>query len=151
MRRDILELAHRLCIEGMTRKVTLPFNIEEDSLYECFDGLYAFLGFCRETLKSYPTDYMPVYDKNHVLDPNNLYDLCFILINHLDGFLGKYGCNFRYYVEQEKSKGELDPGVRLIEIEKKYPTYSEIVTQLAEDSAYYKDLIMNMYKQIGGH
>ena len=37
------------------------------------------------------------------------------------------------------------------DLEKKYPTYFEAVTQLAEDSAYYKDLIMNMYEKIGGH
>jgi hypothetical protein len=94
---------------------------------------------------------MPPYDEHHVLDPNNLYDLCFILINRLSAFLQMYSCNFRYYVEQEKTKGALDPKTGLIEIEKKYPSYSEIVTQLAEDTGYYKELIMNMYKTIGGN
>jgi hypothetical protein len=151
MRRDILELAHKLCIEGMTRKVTIPFNVDEDSLYECLESLTSFFVYCRETLKQFPTDSMPPYDEHHVLDPNNLYDLCFILINRLSAFLQTYSCNFRYYVEQEKTKGALDPKTGLIEIEKKYPSYSEIVTQLAEDADYYKELIMNMYKTIGGN
>ena len=151
MRRDILELAHKLCIEGMTRKVTIPFNVDEDSLYECLESLTSFFIYCRETLKQFPTDCMPAYDEYHVLDPSDLYDLCLILIERLSGFLEKYSHNFKYYVEQAKAKGELDPKISLTDVEKKYAAYAEMVEIIMEDSLYLRDLIMNMYKTIGGH
>lgn len=121
------EIAYQLWVELGTRKISLPFEEDNDVIVEMYDSWYSFFGIARDLLKDIPA--------NVFMKKSNLVSVTEGVLNcGLRPHLTKWQARFRKWYEAELKKEEninLDPQ----DIQKKYPKYKELIEDLQSTSA----------------
>lgn len=130
------EIAYKLWVELSTRKIAIPFDIENDVIDEVYDSWYNFFGTARELLKEIPW--------NHINNSTQLISLTERVLNHgLRPHLTMWQAKYRKWYKQKITEpSDLPPQ----KIQKSYEKYDELVAdilQTNEKLIFYKDL---MYK-----
>lgn len=115
---DVKSLANDVWVELSTRKIALPFDEENDVIVEVYNSWYTVFEKFREILKKIPMS------KNKNVD--TLANIILRGFNEeLREHLTKWQARFRkWYKENENESG--DPQ----EIQKKYPQYEELISDL---------------------
>ena len=120
-----LQIANRIYIELVTRKVALPFEDGKDSILEIYNSWYVLFDLLREELKTIPG--------NHLVDKNASHTLIFLTIEILNKglrpHLTTYQTAFRKWYELEQRKTDhntLSPQ----ELQMKYPQYNALVNDI---------------------
>lgn len=128
------EIAYKLWVELSTRKIAIPFDVDNDVIDEVYNSWYDFFGIARELLKEIPW--------NHINDSTQLIPLTVKVLNHgLRPHLTTWQAKYRKWYEKEKKEhSDLSPQ----EIQKKYSDYDELIADILhtnEKLIYYKDLM----------
>lgn len=130
------EVAYKIWVELATRKIAIPFDVENDVIDEVYDSWYAFFGITRELLKEIPW--------NHINNSTQLISITERVLNdglrpHLTTWQAKYR---KWYKKEKDSHPDLSPQ----EIQKTYPEYKKLEVDILETNQrliFYKEL---MYK-----
>lgn len=115
------EIAYKIWVELCTRKIGLPFDIENDVISQVYDSWYKFFGITRELLKEIPA--------NRIIYSEELIELTEEVLNeglrpHLTRWQAKYR---KWYDEQVKNSVGTPQ-----EIQKAYPEYAVLIEDLLE-------------------
>jgi len=114
----VKNLAHKVWIELSTRKIALPFDEDNDVIVEVYDSWYKVFEKFRDILKELPSQ----NDKC----ANKLSEVIMKVLNEeLREHLTKWQARFRKWYEMHREEDQ-DPQ----EIQKKYPKYEELVSDL---------------------
>lgn len=119
---EVLQVAHKAWAELITRKAGLPIDIENDVIVEIYQSWYVLFDEIRQLIKQIPASQL----KNQ--DTKKLSDLLVNSLNQgLRPHLTKWNARFRrwYNNEIEKNKDKTPQ-----EIQKKYPSYNELIADL---------------------
>ena len=88
------EIAYKLWVELSTRKIAIPFDLENDVIVEVYDSWYNFFGIARELLKEMPG--------NHINNSRKLISLTEkVLNNGLRPHLTKWQAKYRKWYNQK--------------------------------------------------
>lgn len=125
-------IAHRAWSEIMTRSAGQPFDEEHDVIVEVYDSWYALFDEVRSLVKSIPVEKLRSSE-----DAQKLADYLIQVLNQvLRPHLTKYQARFRawYKTEADKRQGESPQ-----EIQKGFPGYAELVTDLKKANGEFLD------------
>ena len=132
------EIAYKLWVELSTRKLGLPFDLNEDVIVELYNSWYAFFGVARELLKEFPIS------KLNNDNEKDLVEITTELLNDvLRVHLTKWQAKFRKWYKNELENPEnfnLTPQ----EIQRKYGRYNELtedMLKINDNLKYYQDIL----------
>jgi len=130
-----LEIAHRIYVELITRKGSIPFDEEHDVIAEVYDSWHTLFGVIRNEIKEISGETL-----YHEGECDELIRMGSDILNKgLRPHLTRYQARFRkwYGEEWDKSNGKSPQ-----EIQQKYPDYERLVSDLKTANTYliaYKD------------
>ena len=118
--RRVEQIAYKIRMEIITRKVGLQFDEENDVIVEVYNSWYAAFGIIRELLEEIPS--------GRIRDAKGLIDVTVKVLNiGLRNHLTKWQAKFRrWYKVESKKYPEMSPQ----DIQRKYPDYSVLVDDL---------------------
>lgn len=114
------EIAYKLWVELSTRKIGLPFDMENDVIIEVYNSWYEFFKIARELLKEVPVTRLPYSNELIILTDN-------VLNKGLRPHLTKWQAKYRKWYENALSVYQEDSPQ---ELQKKYPCYDELIKDL---------------------
>ena len=114
-------VAHKIYVELVTRKLALPYDEENDVLYEVYLSWFKAFQIIREQIGNIPYD-----DVNLTTGISGLNIL--VLNGKLREHLTKHSARFRKWYEIELKDSPLTPQ----EIQKHYPQYDDIIKEVKE-------------------
>ncbi|MCC7315422.1 MAG: hypothetical protein IT419_11435 [Planctomycetes bacterium] len=118
-------VAHQAWIEIKSRKVGLPYEDGLDVIVEVYNSWYQLFGVLRDLAKSIPADRLQDCD-----DTRNVVALLMKALNEgLRPHLTRWQAKFRRWYDAELAK-EGNEGKSPQDIQKQYPQYGELVTDL---------------------
>ncbi len=120
-----IQIAHKAWVELATRKAGLPFDTENDVIIEIYNSWYALFGELRDLAKQIPAE--------KVRSSKDTRKLVYLLVEALNQglrpHLTRWQAKFRrWYEEEVKQNFNSTPQ----EIQKKYPQYEVLVTDLRD-------------------
>jgi len=125
---EIMRIAHQGYVEIITRKAGLKFEEEHDLIVEVYDSWYNLFKEFRALTKSIPAQNIREYE-----DARTAMDVFIQALNlGLRPHLTKYQAKFRRWYKKEEAKHQ-DRTPQ--EIERMYPDYQELVTDLKRVNA----------------
>jgi len=122
-----LKIAHRIYIELITRKAAIPFDEENDVIFEVYNSWYSLFKVIREEIKNISDHTLFYREKRDDLElmASDILNKC------LRPHLTKYQSSFRKWYEEEiedpKNRGKSPQ-----EIQRKYPHYSDLINDMKE-------------------
>ena len=121
---DVQEIAYQLWVELTTRKLAIPIE-EDDVIIEILDSWYAAFSAIRELFKSIPG--------NCLQDASDLVNVTTKVLNEgLRPHLTKWQAKYRAWYKYEENNSTESPQ----EIQKRYPKYDELVTDLKDTNQH---------------
>jgi len=137
-----IRIAYQAWIELTTRKVALPFDETNDVIVDVYNSCYEVFGRLRDLAKSIPAHHLRESE-----DTRKLVEVMIKVLNeglrpHLTSWQAKFRRWYSVEVEKEENKS-LPPQ----QIQKKYPAYAELVTDLKkvhEDVVDYVEFLRQM-------
>jgi len=130
-----LEIAHRIYVELITRKASIPFDEEHDVIVEIYDSWYTLFGIIRDEIKEISGETL-----YHEGESDELVRMASDILNKgLRPHLTKYQARFRKWYREEWKKSD---GKSPQEIQQMYPDYERLVSDLKNVNTYlieYKD------------
>ncbi len=125
-----LQVAFKFWTELLTRKIGLPFDEENDVVVEVYDSWYDFFRVARELIKS-----IPVTKYRHNESTKQIVRVSVLILNKaLRPHLTKWQARYRRWWQQaltDATNTHLTPQ----EIQKKYPLYRELISDLKSVNA----------------
>lgn len=130
---EVAGIAHRAWSELTTRKAALPFDPDHDVIAEVYDSWHSLFGEFRVLIKSIPVEKLRA--------SADARKLCEVLVEVLNGVLRphltEHQARFRkWYEHAAEESPELSPQ----ELQRKYPDYDRLVSDLAERNRQIVDL-----------
>lgn len=129
---EVAGLAHRAWTELVSRKAGVAFDEENDVIIEVYDSWYKLFGEIRSLIKAIPVEKLRASE-----DAQKLCDYLLKVLNEvLRPHLTKYHARFRAWYDFEVSNS---PGKSPQEIQKQYPQYKDLVSDLKQVNAEFLD------------
>lgn len=122
---DDLQIAFKFWTELATRKIGIPIDEENDVIVEVYDSWYEFFRVARELIKS-----IPVTKYRHNESTKQIVRVSVLILNkELRPHLTKWQARYRRWWQQALAD-EANIGLTPQEIQKKYPLFKELVSEL---------------------
>lgn len=116
----IQEIAYKIWIELITRKIGIMFEEEHDVIIEVYNSWYSAFGIIRKLLEEIPAE--------RIEDANGLIQVTTDVLNKgLRPHLTKWQAKYRTWYESEKCKCE---GKTPQEIQRMYPEYQVLILEM---------------------
>ncbi len=132
------QIAYSIWVELSTRKIGLPLDPENDVITEIYDSWYHFFGISRELIKSIPVN------KIRKSDTLKLIELSILVLNEgLRPHLTRWQSRFRHW-EHEARKTYPDRSPQ--EIQRQYPDYEELITDMLAVNQSMQEFRSEMYR-----
>lgn len=136
---EVARLAHQAWTELRTRKVALPFDENGDVISEVYDSWYAAFGEIRKIIRSVPAE--------QIRKSQAAKDLVIVLEDLLNKGMRPHLTKFRAeFSAWEAEASKTSAGLRPQDVQKDFPRYSELVSDLRSAStsivAFAEDLDM---------
>lgn len=113
-------IAHKIWIELKTRKIGIMFEEDQDVITEVYDSWYEAFKIIRKQLEEIPEE--------RIGDAKELIDIVLKVLNDgLRPHLTKWQAKYRAWYKKEKEKNQ---NMTPQEIQKMYPEYQELVSDL---------------------
>jgi len=122
-----LDVAYKLWVELMTRKLGLPYDQEHDVIVEIYDSWYEFFRLTRELVKSIPVSRIVQNESTQTLVAISIDVLNKALRPHLTKWQSKY----RHWYDKELNKPE-NALKSPQEIQKAFPEYKSLVEDITK-------------------
>lgn len=120
------QIAYKIWVELSTRKIGLSINLDDDVISEVYDSWFSFFSVTRELIKDVPVS------KFQRKETEMIIRLSIDVLNHgLRPHLTRWQARYRGWYERELDASpnhDLEPQ----ELQKKYPKFDELSTDLLE-------------------
>jgi hypothetical protein len=119
------QVAYSIWVELSTRKIGLPIDLEDDVIIEIYNSWYEFFKITRELIKDVPATQIKSNSTQAIVN------LSIEILNEgIRPHLGKWQARFRHWYEAQLAINptDIDPQ----ELQKKYPHYKELQTEMRE-------------------
>lgn len=134
------EVVYQIWVEMATRKVGLPIDLENDVIVEVYNSWYDFFNIVRNNIKE-----MPINKIDSSLD---LIDKLVLILNGgLRQHLTSWQAKFRKWYELEKDNRD-SANLSPQDIQRKYPLYNELSTDLLKVNAELITLKNDLYNML---
>lgn len=123
------DMAYKLWVEISTRKLSLPFDPENDLIVEVYDSWYDFFQIARDLLKTIPSSRAETEDGKKIIS------LTMDMLNKsIRPHLTKWQAGFRrwYDIRIAKEKEGVDPRT----IQREYSKYDELIKEISVMTKY---------------
>ena len=118
----VKEIAYKIWVELITRKIGIPFDEASDVIDEVYASWYEAFKIIRNLLEEMPA--------NRINDANGLIELATRVLNDgLRPHLTMWQAKFRSWYEKEKNK---DSQISPQELQRRFPEYQALVSSLKE-------------------
>ncbi|MGB0342457.1 MAG: hypothetical protein ACPGGG_03385 [Parvibaculales bacterium] len=135
-----MQIAHKIWVELVTRKISLPFDEENDVISEIYDSWYAAFGEIRKLISEIPAQQVRS-DKN----TRKLVEVSVAVLNQsLRPHLTKWQARHRAWIAQNKNAFPNDSPQ---ELQKKFPKYVELtddLRQVNESMVYFTNQLQKL-------
>lgn len=122
---DDLQIAFKFWAELATRKIGIPIDEEHDVIVEVYDSWYEFFRVARELIKS-----IPVTKYRHNESTKQIVRVSILVLNkELRPHLTKWQARYRRWWQRALAD-ETNSGLSPQDIQKKFPQYKELVSEL---------------------
>lgn len=123
--KENIQIAHKIWTELVTRKVALPFDEKHDVIVEVYNSWYQVFGEIRRLISEIPAEKI----KSNK-DVKALVNISIKILNlGLRPHLTKWQARFRHWLSHNQ---DAFPDLSPQEIQKKFPDYDELVSDLKE-------------------
>ena len=130
----VQEIAHKIWIELKTRKIGIMFEEDQDVITEVYDSWYEAFKIIRKQLEEIPEE--------RIGDAKELIDIVLKVLNDgLRPHLTKWQAKYRAWYKKEKEKNQ---NMTPQEIQKMYPEYQELVSDLKKTN----EIMINFSKEL---
>lgn len=127
-------IAHKIWIELKTRKIGIMFEEDQDVITEVYDSWYEAFKIIRKQLEEIPEE--------RIGDAKELIDIVLKVLNDgLRPHLTKWQAKYRAWYKKEKEKNQ---NMTPQEIQKMYPEYQELVSDLKKTN----EIMINFSKEL---
>lgn len=127
-------IAHKIWIELKTRKIGIMFEEDQDVITEVYDSWYEAFKIIRKQLEEIPEE--------RIGDAKELIDIVLKVLNDgLRPHLTKWQAKYRAWYKKEKEKNQ---NMTPQEIQKMYPEYQELVSDLKKTNG----IMINFSKEL---
>lgn len=127
-------IAHKIWIELKTRKIGIMFEEDQDVITEVYDSWYEAFKIIRKQLEEIPEE--------RIGDAKELIDIVLKVLNDgLRPHLTKWQAKYRVWYKKEKEKNQ---NMTPQEIQKMYPEYQELVSDLKKTN----EIMINFSKEL---
>ena len=127
-------IAHKIWIELKTRKIGIMFEEDQDVITEVYDSWYEAFKIIRKQLEEIPEE--------RIGDAKELIDIVLKVLNDgLRSHLTKWQAKYRAWYKKEKEKNQ---NMTPQEIQKMYPEYQELVSDLKKTN----EIMINFSKEL---
>lgn len=134
------QIAYQIWVELSTRKIGIPIDREKDVIAEVYNSWYKFFEVTRELIKNIPAT------KIKRKETRGIIKLSIDVLNHgIRPHLTSWQAKYRRWYENELIKVE-NIGETPQEIQKKYPEYAAIISDLLEINLKLIDYRKTMYR-----
>lgn len=120
---DVARIAHKAWTEMQTRKAALPFDENHDVITEIYDSWYSLFKEFRSLIKEIPAEQIAANEDTQKL----IQQMVNVLNVGLRPHLTQWQAKFRWWFDKEKAA---DQGSSPQEIQKKFPEYQNLITDL---------------------
>ena len=137
------QIAFKIWLELSTRKIGLKIDSENDVITEIYDSWYTFFSVTRELIKDLPASKLGKSDTKKLI-----LLLIEVLNKGIRPHLTKWQAKFRKWYENE-SKNEASMNLSPQEIQKKFPQYDDLMTDLEltnKNLIKYKDKVHEIFR-----
>jgi len=139
-----IEIAHRIYVEMVTRKVAIPINEKEDVIKEIYDSWYALFQITREEIKKIPGSLLAEPRKTA-----DLVNLCFDILNKgLRPHLTKHQAKFRMWYDHAL-KQDIYLNKSPQEIQRDYTEFKDLLDSLKTVNALLINYSMQLKRFVG--
>lgn len=137
-----LEIAHKIYVELITRKAAIPFDEENDVIYEVYDSWYSLFRVIRKEMKNISGETL-----FHHEESDDLVKMASDILNKgLRPHLTKNQAKFRKWYENELTNNTHESPQ---DIQKRYPQYKEILSDMKRVNEYLIQYAKQLKKFIG--
>jgi hypothetical protein len=137
-----LEIAHKIFVELITRKAAIPFDEENDVIYDVYNSWYSLFKVIRKEIKNISGETL-----FHHEESDDLVKMATDILNKgLRPHLTKHQAKFRKWYENELTKNTQESPQ---DIQKRYPDYAEILTDMKKVNEYLIQYAKQLKKFIG--
>lgn len=127
-------IAHKIWIELKTRKIGIMFEEDQDVITEVYDSWYEAFKIIRKQLEEIPEE--------RIGDAKELIDIVLKVLNDgLRPHLTKWQAKYRAWYKKEKEKNQ---NMTPQEIQKMYPEYQELVSDLKKTN----EIMINFSREL---
>jgi hypothetical protein len=119
------QVAYAVWVELSTRKIGLPIDFDHDVIAEIYDSWYTFFAVTRDLVKSIPVNKVRRGSTQKIIKLSIQ-----ILNDGLRPHLTQWQARFRRWYENELEKKSGELVIDLQEIQRKFPKYEELKTDM---------------------
>ena len=135
---ETTQIAHKVWVELVTRKISIPFDDEHDVITEIYDSWFQMFTETRKLIGAIPANHI-----KRSRDVRNLVDILTKLLNEgMRPHLTKWQARLRHW---QKNNAEKNPNMTPQELQRTFPDYDELVADLKDKNCLLVDFSRQLH------